>query len=422
MCDINENQKALVDSRLPSPLLPICAAQMAISPLPLLISFSLCFLLAEHFAEATARSSPNTSPIDRKSIVSRYNPTRTASNPLTPLQVGNGGFAFGADVTGLQTFLPFAIMSSHAWAWKNDSFPVGRDLEDVEAYLGEELPMADGEEVRYLFGGEEEDVEGWLIANPNRMNLGRVGVGFLDGNGTRKVLREADLEEGKTEQNLDLWTGVLKSRFWLNGEEVFIETVCHQDEDVVGVNVTSTLLSKGEGGRLDLFLDFPWNDGSEKFAAPFVGLFNMTANHTTELVQDAFEGARSRAHIKHTLVNNTFLTTVEGSNFNISRMSPTEHRYIITPSESLLDGSFALSFSFSQQSPGSIPAFKEIKASSEEPWKSYWLEGGFVDLVSESSDPRAEELQRRIVLSQYLLRVNEAGEYPPQEVGTTLHR
>ena len=44
------------------------------------------------------------------------------------------------------------------------------------------------------------------------------------------------------------------------------------------------------------------------------------------------------------------------------------------------------------------------------------MSGGFVDLVTESTDSRADELQRRIILSQYLLRANEAGDYPPQEV------
>ena len=37
-------------------------------------------------------------------------------------------------------------------------------------------------------------------------------------------------------------------------------------------------------------------------------------------------------------------------------------------------------------------------------------------MLTGSSDPRAEELQRRIILSRYLMRVNEAGDLPPQEV------
>ena len=36
-------------------------------------------------------------------------------------------------------------------------------------------------------------------------------------------------------------------------------------------------------------------------------------------------------------------------------------------------------------------------------------------------DDRARELERRVVLSQYLTRVNSAGSTPPQETGYTLN-
>lgn len=59
--------------------------------------------------------------IQRQKIVQAYNVHRNASSKTTPLQVGNGNFAFGVDVTGLQTFSPFATMST--WAWHNFSLP-----------------------------------------------------------------------------------------------------------------------------------------------------------------------------------------------------------------------------------------------------------------------------------------------------------
>jgi hypothetical protein len=57
----------------------------------------------------------------RSKIVKSLNVRRNVSSDSTPLQVGNGNFAFGADITGLQTFAPFAIMST--WAWHNFSLP-----------------------------------------------------------------------------------------------------------------------------------------------------------------------------------------------------------------------------------------------------------------------------------------------------------
>ena len=50
-------------------------------------------------------------------------------------------------------------------------------------------------------------------------------------------------------------------------------------------------------------------------------------------------------------------------------------------------------------------------------WNHYWEEGGFIDLTK-SSNPNATELQRRIILSQYHVRVNSAANgQPPQESG-----
>ena len=59
--------------------------------------------------------------IDRKRVVQTFNPRRNQSSTETPLQVGNGNFAFGVDVTGLQTFSPFNTLST--WGWHNFSLP-----------------------------------------------------------------------------------------------------------------------------------------------------------------------------------------------------------------------------------------------------------------------------------------------------------
>ncbi|KAL5494771.1 hypothetical protein ACEPAI_233 [Sanghuangporus weigelae] len=344
--------------------------------------------------------------IDRYAIVSRYNPTRNASSEETPMQVGNGNFAFGADVTGLQTFQTFAIMSS--WGWKNDSLPPGRTLEDVLTYKGTSLDNH-RRNVTYMYDGVP-DLMQWLISNPNRVNLGRVGLLFLSASGETLNVTESDLEN-KT-QKLDLWTGEITSSFSFNGTVVTVTTVCAQDVDVIGVQVDSALVSQG---RLGLFLDFPWNDGSAKFSAPFVGRFNATSNHTTSLVQSSRLPKDSRTQIVHTLVNNSFVTTVEGSKFNVSRDSPNAHRYSVIPSRK--SSTFTLSLSYALQSPDYVPGFKSVQQSSVKAWKSFWTDAGFVDVYTGSTDPRADELQRRIILSSYLMRVNEAGDYPPQESG-----
>lgn len=183
--------------------------------------------------------------IDRHAIVSRYNPTRNASSSTTPMQVGNGNFAFGADVTGLQTFLPFAIMSS--WGWKNDSLPEGRTWEDVEDYEGVRWDLH-GRPVQYEFGGEPL-VQQWLISNPNRVNLGRVGLLFLDGHGHAQNVSEADITHAT--QELDLWTGVMSSEFAYGGTKVTVSTSSAQSSSAIAVSVTSELVREG---RLGIYL------------------------------------------------------------------------------------------------------------------------------------------------------------------------
>ena len=51
-------------------------------------------------------------------------------------------------------------------------------------------------------------------------------------------------------------------------------------------------------------------------------------------------------------------------------------------------------------------------------WQKYWQEGGAIDFAG-SKDNRAFELERRIILSEYLTRVQCAGHFPPQETGLT---
>ena len=51
-------------------------------------------------------------------------------------------------------------------------------------------------------------------------------------------------------------------------------------------------------------------------------------------------------------------------------------------------------------------------------WQNFWNSGAAIDL-SAADDPRAHELERRIVLSQYLTAIQCSGSLPPQETGLT---
>ena len=372
-----------------------------------LLPLGFAFLLTT-FLHIIPASASTASVIDRHAIVSRYNPTRNASSPTTPMQVGNGHFAFGADVTGLQTFLPFAIMSD--WGWKNDSLPPGRTWQDVEDYEGVQWDFH-GRPVQYEFDGEPL-VQQWLISNPNRVNLGRVGLLFLENDQKPTNVSEADLTD--IEQSLNLWTGIMTSQFKFRGQPITVTTVASQSSSAVGVNIQSPLL---QSGKLGIYFDFPWNDGSQKFSAPFVGSFNATSNHTTSLRVSGSLGRNVQASIEHTLVASTFLTSIGGDPFVISRDSPSTHRYSVHPSSTSKSFSFTVAYSSVGNAVATaLPLYQAVVTESTRAWEAFWSQSGFVDVFTGSSDPRADELQRRIILSRYLMRVNEAGETSPQEV------
>ena len=123
-------------------------------------------------AEITSRrkSNPEFSQqaIDRKALVARHNPTLYKFDPLSPLSVGNGEFAFTADVTGLQTFpreyensMPLCTMSQ--WGWHTTPLPAGLDPQQLR------LTQYDthGRQVGYHTSSEgQTELYNWLRENP----------------------------------------------------------------------------------------------------------------------------------------------------------------------------------------------------------------------------------------------------------------
>jgi len=54
-----------------------------------------------------------------------------------------------------------------------------------------------------------------------------------------------------------------------------------------------------------------------------------------------------------------------------------------------------------------------VESASRDHWRAYWTSGGAIDL-SGNDDPRAAELERRIVLSEYVMAVHDASSLPPR--------
>ncbi len=99
----------------------------------------------------------------------------------------------------------------------------------------------------------------WLRANPHRLNLGRLGLILRHPDGSPASLPDLTA----TRQTLDLWQGLLDSRFTMDGHAVRVLTVCHPERDLLAVCIESPRL---QNQRLGVQLAFPY--GSDNWRNP----------------------------------------------------------------------------------------------------------------------------------------------------------
>lgn len=412
--------------------------------------------------------------IDRHALVQRHNVTLTKFDGERPLQVGNGEFAFGMDITGLQTFAPFNTMSH--WAWHSSPLPAGVKIEDFAGQVWD----THGRPIRYpMADPEHPEISAWLAGNPHRINLGRVGLILRKRDGSEATA--ADLQHPR--QTLDLWSGVVTSTFELEGVPVKVTTAANPDVDAIASKVESTLAMEG---RLDVFVSCPGNnplqfanfvgdwanqgkldrvgaltdhsasfvrhlddttyhvclrwDGNVSLKPPSEEVipFDVTkaeygANDTWVDVRDALGpytfkdhlavpvgnnlapdpilGVRKTLKITYVVAGRTFTASgIEGETLRVDPV-PTRNRILLQPKADR----FAFTCAFAREVP-MVPSPNSTLEASRTWWPKFWKSGGAIDL-SQSTDPRWKELERRVVLSQYLMAVNEAGSYPPQESG-----
>lgn len=336
---------------------------------------------------ALAAAAAAADPVDRAALVARHRVVVTNLEPALVQQVGNGEFAFGVDATGLQTFHGNTL--SH-WGWHTAPPPAGAGPDDLR------LAPYDthGRTVGYATDSAgQTNLYAWLRENPHRFNLGRLR--FVRGDGG--ALQRDDVRDLR--QELDLWQGLLTSRFTLDGEPVSVLTACDPGRDAIAVRVASPLLT---AGRLAVELAFPHGSPQTSGAD-----WNRPAAHTTTVTR----GER-QADFARTLDADRYFARLTWA--GAARAEAAGSHAVRVQAA---DGGLELVLAFAAAPlPAELPGVGEIIAASSNHWKSFWQTGGAIDL-SGSRDPRWPELERRIVLSQYLLAVNEAGTRPPQESG-----
>ncbi|WP_309119305.1 glycoside hydrolase family 65 [Paenibacillus sp.] len=339
--------------------------------------------------------------LNRKEIVSRHNPVLTKPEPLAPLSIGNGRFGFSVDATGLQTFYddyetPLGTQSN--WGWH---YTGGRGVYS-ENEIAYQMYETYGRKVGYPMKPEDKaEAYHWLRQNPHRLQLGRIAFRLLREDGSEARLSELE----RLRQELDLWTGIVRSEFVFDGRPVAVVTSCHGVQDAVGVRVSSPLIAEN---RLQLFVRFPAPDMTNTAWAKSV--FPDWGNDDRHRTEADAESATSVV-LRRTMDDDGYRVRLEWTAGALERTGA--HEFTLRGAKGA--DRLECTVGFAPGDPARTSA-EEAESSSAERWSSFWESGGAVDL-SGSADERAHELERRVVLSQYLTAIHSAGTMPPQETG-----
>jgi len=343
--------------------------------------------------------------INREEVVKRHDVRVKIIDSLASLTVGNGNFAFTVDATGMQSFpevyakgVPLGTQS--VWGWH--SFP---NTENLKIEGAQKVYELEGRKISYTVQPKEPEMAKKTVeyfrVNPHRLQLGNIGLEIKKKNGS--LASVTDIKN--IDQQLDLWTGVITSSFTVEGVPVKITTACHQQRDVVSFRIESLLLQEG---RIAVNVRFPYPTGQFKD----VGDNRANDNRHQSIVTNKLLGST----IKRILDTTVYYASFSWDQKAIAQQTGT-HSFTINPGHT--GRRFSLSCEFGLKPvTGVTPGFAIVIDNSIQQWKKFWKSGGAVDF-SAVKDPRAFEIERRVVLSQYLTKVNCASSYPPQETGLT---
>jgi hypothetical protein len=343
-------------------------------------------------------------PINRKQLVARHTVVNTKYDSLSSLSVGNGSFAFTVDITGLQSFPEayekgVALGTQSEWSWH--SFPDTAHYDFKETLRPYQI---NGRAVPYSVQLKEpernKNAVNWFRANPHRLQLGNIGFEIIKKDGS--VAGIDDIR--KIHQTLDLWTGEIHSQFTVENIPVNVTTFCHQQQDAIAVKINSPLLKEQ---RLHIRIRLPYPTGDFKDVGDN---WKDEYNHESN-----FRTSENGGTIRHSLDATQYNIALQWKDKAVVRREQ-DHYFVIQPAAA---DSFELSCLFIPiDHKKAIASFSQTAASSKAALMQFWQTGAAIDL-SGSTNPAAFELERRIVLSQYLTKIQCAGQYPPQETGLT---
>jgi hypothetical protein len=371
--------------------------------------------------------------IDRERLVRRHNPVITSAHPTEVLTVGNGDIAMSVDISGLQSFpawhelvpdprrvirdgtagLPpqservfdrddfqIPLRTQSTWGWYETRPTRAFDLDETATvYETHRGPIRYLDRMGLQRAGDpiatEFEAGAWFHFNPRRAHLGRLALVRPDG---RDLVDPSVISDARTE--LDLWSGRIDAHYSLAGEPVHVTTVADPQAHRFAVQIASPLLAIGWGVAW-IFDAQP--DDRAPFEEPLI--------ETTEWSMRSQGEWRARRSVETASYGVEVITTG-------ALAGRGDHGVVATTAESALEIVVTLTRDIEPDAFAHPAGFVETLDASARWWSKHWLSGAAVSLDG-STAPGAQEVERRLVLSQYLLAVNSAGSTPPAETGLT---
>ena len=345
--------------------------------------------------------------IDRQVVVKRNNPIVTKADTLASLSVGNGHFVTTVDVTGLQSYpqdykngVPLCAMTD--WGWHR--FPNTKSLKPSDSEKAFDFGHGHKEvyavEYKKVEDGMHKDATEFFRVNPHRLNLGAVGLNLSDAKGNRISLSQ--ITDIRQEQNL--YDGEIISSFVADGQKVEVSTGVHPDKDALYARIRSQLLSDK---RATLRLHFPYPTGKH---ADDASDWTKPEKHLSDVISQT----EHTALIKRTLDATVYYVLLQWEGRAVLRKYA-PHDFEL----SSLDDTLTIAVEYLSDIPSKSDfCFENYHNATLHHWNAWWSNGAIVDF-SACTDSRAKELERRVVLSQYLTQINCANNMPPQESGLT---
>ena len=290
-------------------------------------------------------------PIDRAAVVRRHTIQVNRIDSLSSLSVGNGNFAFTVDATGMQSFpaayekgVPLGTQS--VWGWH--SFP---NLDNCNIEDAQKTYEIEGRKISYTVQPKEPErakkaVE-YFRVNPHRLQLGNIGLEITKNDGS--LATSTDIKN--INQQLDVFTGIITSKFTVDNYPVTILTVCHQQQDVLAFKIESPLCGLN---RIAIKIRFPYPNGQFKDVGNY---YAKDENH-----QSVISSSLNDAVIRRNIDTTNYTVDIRWSaKASIKKIQT--HYFLIQPATK--GNAFECSFRFSDKTQLSVlPNFESTNQSS----------------------------------------------------------